>query len=66
MLNFVVKLGCPITTDAFCPFEKAKAIGATNMVETSRIDSNARLLRASPIFFSPDELAEFVRVDGKF
>ena len=55
MLNFVVKLGCPITTDAFCPLEKARAIGATRTVETSRIESSARLRKARPSFFSLDK-----------
>ena len=66
MLNFVVKLGCPITTEAFCPFEKAKAIGATKMVETSRIDSSARLRKTRPSFFSLEELGGFGRVEDKF
>jgi len=63
MLNFVVKLGCPITTDAFCPFEKAKAVGATKMVETSRRDSNARLRKTRPSFFSMGEREGFVMAE---
>jgi len=66
MLNFVVKLGWPMTTEAFCPFENAKAIGATKTVETNRRDNNARLRRARPSFFSLDELGEFLKVRSKF